>query len=408
MLATIKFILDHKEDWQTLLAKSPYSITIKEDEHYYLLKYSQEESDFNQEIVKECRGLIIDKVTLNPVALSFKKFFNVQEEYAAPIDWSACKVTEKLDGSKILLFWNEYENKWQCATSGVLNAYEADVNDLGLTYGNLFEEAILNTLKHTNIKSYEEFCTYLDPRYCYTYELVSPKAKIVVKYDETLVYLIGIRDCKTFEEYDIYDLIGKYKSDSIIKYTLRPMKYRLPSLKMCLQAVEKFGYEKEGFVVVDKFFNRIKIKSPEYVIAHHLRMNDGVSKKVILQIIEEGTQDDYLSVFPEFKEYFDDIQERYVKYKHEIITKLKDFSTYVKSSKLTRKEYAEYIFEHYADLSYFLFKYLDFLPQEKDFDSFTKTCLNNLSLDNKLKVLDNIEKGEVEVSKPKKRKKKNT
>ena len=70
MLKTIEFIKEHQSNWKELLTKKPYCLTIKEDDNYALLKYSQIESDFNEIIVKECRGLIIDKNTLEPVALS--------------------------------------------------------------------------------------------------------------------------------------------------------------------------------------------------------------------------------------------------------------------------------------------------------------------------------------------------
>ena len=77
MSKTIEFIKENNKDWKELLSQAPYSLIIKEDDSYYLLKYNQLESDMSNEIVKECRGLIIDKQTLIPKALSFLKFFNI-------------------------------------------------------------------------------------------------------------------------------------------------------------------------------------------------------------------------------------------------------------------------------------------------------------------------------------------
>ena len=57
-LETLKFI-EENSDWKDTLTQPPYSLTIKEDDEYYLLKYNQIESDFSQRIVKECRGLIL-------------------------------------------------------------------------------------------------------------------------------------------------------------------------------------------------------------------------------------------------------------------------------------------------------------------------------------------------------------
>ena len=98
MLQTISFIKNN-ENWRELLSQAPYCLSIKEDENYALLKYSQLESDFHEPIVKECRGLIIDKNTIEPAALSFYKFFNVQEPLADRIYWKDCRVQEKVDGS---------------------------------------------------------------------------------------------------------------------------------------------------------------------------------------------------------------------------------------------------------------------------------------------------------------------
>src|SRR5271154_4502894 len=65
-----------------------------------LLKYSQIDSPFSEEIVRECRGIILDqKNNWNVVCFSMLKFFNHGEGHAAPIDWSTAKVREKIDGS---------------------------------------------------------------------------------------------------------------------------------------------------------------------------------------------------------------------------------------------------------------------------------------------------------------------
>lgn len=134
MLEVEKFIQEHKEEnWLELLTQKPYCLKYNEDEDYLLLKYDMIESDFTQQIVKECRGLVIDKQTLTPKALSFFKFFNIQEPLHDEIDWRSARTQEKVDGAKILLWFNEYKNKWQISTSGMLDAFKANLNDIGET-----------------------------------------------------------------------------------------------------------------------------------------------------------------------------------------------------------------------------------------------------------------------------------
>lgn len=53
-----RFIQSHA-NWRELLQQPPYNITIKDDGKYTLLKYNQITSDFSNQIVRECRGIIL-------------------------------------------------------------------------------------------------------------------------------------------------------------------------------------------------------------------------------------------------------------------------------------------------------------------------------------------------------------
>ena len=79
----LDFINNNKKDWKEILSKETYSIKIKKDEDYYLLKYNQLTSDFSIDIVRECRGCIIRySEALNKyvfVCRPFDKFFNYNE-----------------------------------------------------------------------------------------------------------------------------------------------------------------------------------------------------------------------------------------------------------------------------------------------------------------------------------------
>lgn len=256
MLKTIEFIRNNT-NWRDLLKEAPYYLTINEDDNYAILKYSQIDSDFNEQICRECRGLIIDLHTLEPVALSFYKFFNVQETFADKIYWKESRVQEKVDGSKMLVWYNIYESKWQISTSSNLDAYKANISDFGITFGQLFDRA-LETLKINN------FYDMLDTNFCYTFELVSPESRVIVPYKKTKIYFIGLRYVPTFIE------CNPNSAEHICEVVPRPKEFPLPNLKSCLSATEHMGFDEEGFVVVDKYWNRVKIKSPAYVSAHLL------------------------------------------------------------------------------------------------------------------------------------------
>lgn len=301
-LETLKFI-EENSDWKNILTQPPYSLTIKENDDYYLLKYNQIESDFSQRIVKECRGLILDKNNLKPVGLSFLKFHNFGEPYADTIDWTSAEIMDKIDGSKILVWYDK--DKWHVSTSGTIDAYEADVSNLGFTFGQLFDEAIDNS-----VLTRDDFYDILNKDRCYTFELVSPKAPIVIKYPKTKIYLIGIRDKKTFDELDIY-------KDELARYISTPERFLLYSLDECIKASEVLPPDKEGYVVRDKYFNRIKIKNPTYLFLHHIKGQINVS--FIIDKYIKGDIDDIIGNFPSYKDLISTTINSYVIFKKEMI-----------------------------------------------------------------------------------------
>ena len=89
--------IDKHDNWKELLQEAPYFLDIKEEDGFTLLKYNQINSDFSQDIVKECRGIILDS-NHKIVCWPFSKFFNYGESNADEIDWSSARVQEKIDG----------------------------------------------------------------------------------------------------------------------------------------------------------------------------------------------------------------------------------------------------------------------------------------------------------------------
>lgn len=101
MLKVQKFIRANS-DWEVLLSVAPFNLSISHDSMFgrnlVMFKYDQLNSDFHNDIVKECRGLILDADTFEVVSYPFNKFFNYGEKYADDVDWHTSYVTEKIDG----------------------------------------------------------------------------------------------------------------------------------------------------------------------------------------------------------------------------------------------------------------------------------------------------------------------
>lgn len=291
ILKLIEFI-NHNNNWRELISKPPYCITIKEDEDYIMFNYNQLSSDFNNSIVKECRGLILHTETYDPVCIPFFKFGNYGENYADEIDWDTALVEEKVDGS-LIKFWYD-DGSWHISTNGTIDAYKAILsNDVKYkSFGELVEAAMPISMEQFDIIA-DRQCTYM-------FELVSPYNRIVVPYSTTSLYFIGWRNNITLLEDNPYN-------SELSRYFELPHKYPLSSLEECIQSANKLPFSEEGYVVVDKDFHRNKIKSPAWVAIHHMINNGNINKKRMIELIISGEHGEFLNYFPEYTEDFNNI-----------------------------------------------------------------------------------------------------
>jgi RNA ligase len=303
--------------------KEPYFLSVKQHSKYpelFQFTYNTIYSPRGDELVNQCRGLILNASdNWNVVAYPFNRFFNDGEFYADIIDWSTARVQEKVDGTLIIMYF--YGNCWQIATrgspdaSGPVGDYPWIENGVSveLTFKRLFWHSIEYWLK--GLSKSGEF----DINYTYMWELTSPYNRIVCDYTEvgpigkcvdgfgnefildsdddlidmtgyasdgSRVTLIGIRDNITGQEIDI----NSYRDD--VHYVVQ--EFPLSTLEEVIQAASKLNpLKQEGYVVVDKDFHRIKIKSPAYVAIHHLR--DGNPRKRLMEIIQSGESEEMLA-----------------------------------------------------------------------------------------------------------------
>ena len=286
-------LMNNNLDWEEVLSNPPYSITIKKDAGYILLKYNQFLSDFSNLIVRECRGSIFylrDDGLYECVCRAFDKFGNYGEKYADEIDWSSAQVQEKVDGSLIKVFY--HNGSWHIATNGTINAYNCIVykedKETNKTYGSIFNFALRG---HLN-----QFFESLNKDYTYMFELVSPYTKLVVEYPDTALYYLSRRNIHTMEE-------DNARPEAFEEFgILFPKTYSLKTLEDCLAYVKTMDKNEEGFVVKDAAFHRIKIKSPEYLLAFRSKNNGVLSTKRIVKMIREESIDDLLAYCPEYKE----------------------------------------------------------------------------------------------------------
>lgn len=269
------FIDTHPEDWEEILKKE-YGVRVKKDGDYAIFNYTIE-CNFYDPIVQEARGIIIDYVKREVVCWPFRKFGNHSEGYADTIDWAHARVLEKVDGSIIKLWYDEKKGDWQFSTNGMIRAEEARADEmLGTRFMDIIRAA--DNLADIPFESLDKTMTYI-------FELVSPQSKVIIAYDTTSLYHLGTRSNLTGEEFDV---------DIGIK---KPASYPLSSLEDCLEAAvalnknsegESEEVSKEGFVVVDRDWHRVKIKSPDYIMLHKLASMKEISKSDALYFLLEN------------------------------------------------------------------------------------------------------------------------
>lgn len=288
------FISEH-EDWRDIL-KDEYKIVIKEEYPLAIFNYGID-CDFADPIVQEARGIIIDLETLNVVCWPFRKFGNYNESYADKIDWNTARVQDKIDGSIIKMWWNRTTGRWQFSTNGTINAETTLANQMT-------QETFLDVIKKAD--NYNEIVLRLadlSKDHTFIFELVSPETQVVVKYPVSHLYHIGTRN--NISGMEINSDIGIEK----------PKEYFLKSLDDCLSAAYDLNksddglihdVKKEGFVVVDDNWNRIKIKSPDYLMLHRMSFNSNFSKERIVGMIRDGVVSipSICDDFPNYAHYF--------------------------------------------------------------------------------------------------------
>lgn len=296
-----QFIEDHKDNWEELLSNAPYSLVISRDVFHHknllMLKYNQCESDFNNEIVRECRGLILDADTFEPVSVPFFKFGNIGESYCPEIDWNSAHCLEKVDGSLIKIV--NIDNELFISTNGTIDAFKAPIAEqIGCSFKS-FGDIVLHVLTEKLITAGD----FLEG-YTYMFELVSPYTRVVVQHEKPDLYYLGRRNNETFEE------ILPFNDLYVSKLFKMPKVFSLHSIDDCINAAKELPWDEEGYVVVDKFFNRVKVKSPSYCAVHHMKGNGTLSYERGIDIVRSNEISEVVTYFPEFKNHLDGLKEK--------------------------------------------------------------------------------------------------
>lgn len=273
------------------------------------LKYSQLESPLEQLIVQQCRGIILDEANnWSVVSYPYDKFFNYGESSAADVNWDNAVVYEKLDGSLMTLFF--YQGEWRVQSSGTADAS-----------GKV--PATKYSFKYIFWQVWQQLGYQLpeDKKYCFMFELMTPYNKIVVRQLKNKLVLHGVRNISNLQEDNPVIWGNKYNWKTVKTYPFN-------DLATVLQITKTLDpLEREGYIVCDNNFNRIKIKNIDYVQLSYVKSTTTTRK--ILEIVVNNEGEEFLNYFPEYLSLYNQLKEQYESLVTEITTtyqKYKDIS----------------------------------------------------------------------------------
>jgi hypothetical protein len=302
-----------------------------------------------------------------PVSLSFKKFFNWEEQpdlAYKPFSLTAnggCNLLEKIDGSTLIV--SRYKGKTIARTRGTVDATKLD---------NGYEIELLK-LKYPKVFAFD-----IDTNdHSYIYEWVSPTNKIVLNYgDEPDLYLTAII------RHEDYEMLSQVAVDGYAKVVgvKRPKVFKFDDISGMLAAVEQLKGQ-EGLCVYCNYDQDIrKVKSAWYLALHRMKAEIGSFERVVdIYFTQPNYQTlSYNEVYDFFAKTFDfEIAEQCrgdisriidgMKEVAEIILSMLRFVGGVKMFSL-RKQQAEKILQAYGNTNRagMAFKLLDNKPLDTD------------------------------------------
>jgi len=279
------FIRDHgvKE------LENRFAVTAKRHGVYdnlVLFKYNQIDSPMNSPIVQQARGIILDEANdWAVVSYPYDKFFNYGESNAADLDWGSARVYEKLDGSLMTLY--HYDNKWHVSSSGMPDA-AGNVLNSELSFADLFWK----------VWEQLEYDLPDNKNMCYMFELMTPYNRVVVKHARNRIVLHGARNLSDFSEVNPI-VVAHHNGWECVEI------HSLETWEDIMEASKKLDpLESEGFVVADGNYNRVKVKTPQYVALSRFKDKmSTVPAREILKVMLDNENEEFSSYLEDYPEY---------------------------------------------------------------------------------------------------------
>ncbi len=224
-------------------------------------KKTSKEAIWN-ELTLNSRGLILDS-NYKVISRPFRKFFEYEQlkKEFIPKNNQPHKIYQKLDGTLGILYWKN--DLPFISTRGVFDSYQA---------------LIANDILY---KKYKDCFNWFNRDYTYLFEIISPKTRNVINYQETEdIFLIGCVNIESGKELNIF----------MLKDCPFPRPKKVDAKLDC--AFKSDFKNQEGYVVIYENNFKIKIKFSSYRKKHLLYAS--YKTKVLSYLLNNKTVIDFL------------------------------------------------------------------------------------------------------------------
>lgn len=277
--------LNSFEEVKDFLEKSPYNIEVREDKpvsNLYLLIYT-DKSDINNEVVKECNGIILDKNSNKIVAYGFDRIYELKEadliNNFGDFCWDNATFKRHYDCPILKVFF--YNGKWNVSTTKCINSSKSRWSSKK-SFMDLFLECDVDF-------------DNLNKEVCYSYAVRHPESRTVEPIFYKECFLLRERNMKTFEVVDYFPETIEFPKNNRFNF------------------VKTLPFNNGLFIAEFKTGHCFKIESGEYEYVRKLRGNCPDMKDLFLEIIDdEELKSQLYRYYPEYSFAFDELEKRIV------------------------------------------------------------------------------------------------
>jgi len=157
-----------------------YQLGFKEDPNYILIFYNDVQPDYNRDpniinFENNCKSLLLRKSDLKPICSQFKRIMYNDDalRFLSNKKWDSLIIQECIEGTYLIVFFDDITNKWIITTRRCMNATES-LWVRGKSYYTMFMESIEGRLKLND----------LDKDLCYHFVLVHHLNKNIVTFKD--------------------------------------------------------------------------------------------------------------------------------------------------------------------------------------------------------------------------------